>query len=77
MSNWEKRYSKFLINIKITIILFGKEYWEKLIDFEYLADLGLIEDDDLHLFKYADTPLSAWKIIKFYSIKAWQLNFGL
>ena len=59
MSKWEIRYSKFWINIKITIILFGKKYWEKWIDFEYLADLGLIEDDDLHLFKYADTPLLA------------------
>ena len=51
---------------KIPIILFGREYWKNLIDFDYLADLGLIEDDDLNLFRYADTPLSAWDIIKSY-----------
>ena len=49
---------------KIPIILFGKEYWEKLINFEYLADMGLISDQNLNLFKYADSALEAWEIIK-------------
>ena len=49
---------------KIPIILFGKKYWDKLINFKYLADLGLISDEHLNLFKYADTPLEAWEIIK-------------
>jgi len=49
---------------KIPVILFGKEYWDKVINFEYLADLGLISDKDLNLFKYADTALEAWEIIK-------------
>ena len=49
---------------KIPIILFGREYWDKVINFQYLADLGLISDQDLNLFKYADTALEAWKIIK-------------
>ena len=49
---------------KIPIILFGREYWNKIINFEYLADLGLIEDDHLNLFEYADTASEAWEIIK-------------
>ena len=49
---------------KIPIILFGREYWDKIINFEYLADLGLIEDEHLNLFEYADTALEAWEIIK-------------
>ena len=49
---------------KIPIILFGREYWDKIINFEYLADLGLIEDEHLNLFKYADTASEAWEIIK-------------
>ena len=49
---------------KIPIILFGTEYWNKIINFEHLADLGLIEDDHLNLFKYADTASEAWEIIK-------------
>ncbi|MHB1033011.1 MAG: LOG family protein [Pirellulales bacterium] len=49
---------------KIPIILFGREYWEKLIDFEFLADEGTIEDDDLKLFSYVETPEEAWEIIR-------------
>ena len=49
---------------KIPIILFGREYWDKVINFEYLADIGLIKDEDLNLFEYADSALQAWGIIK-------------
>jgi len=49
---------------KIPIILFGKEYWDKIINFEYLADHGLIADEDLNLFEYADSASEAWEIIK-------------
>ena len=49
---------------KIPIILFGKPYWNKVINFDYLADLGLIEDKHLDLFQYADTASEAWEIIK-------------
>ena len=49
---------------KIPIILFGREYWKKIINFEYLADLGLISDEHLNLFEYADTASEAWEIIK-------------
>ena len=49
---------------KIPIILFGKEYWDKIINFEYLADHGLIADEHLNLFKYADSASEAWEIIK-------------
>ena len=49
---------------KIPIILFGREYWDKIINFEYLADHGLIADEQLNLFKYADSASEAWEIIK-------------
>ena len=49
---------------KIPIILFGKEYWEKVINFEYLADHGLIADENLNLFQYADTASQALEIIE-------------
>ena len=48
---------------KIPIILFGREYWDKIINFEYLADLGLISDEHLNLFEFADTASEAWEII--------------
>ena len=49
---------------KIPIILFGREYWDKIVNFEYLADHGLIADEHLNLFKYADSASEAWEIIK-------------
>ncbi len=48
----------------IPIILFGRDYWSKIINFQLLADSGLITDDDLKIFQYADTALEAWEIIK-------------
>ena len=33
-------------------------------NFNYIADLGLIEDEHLNLFQYADTASEAWKIIE-------------
>ena len=38
--------------------------YSKVINFDYLADLGLIEDENLNLFQYVDTALEEWKIIK-------------
>jgi len=49
---------------KIPIVLFGREYWNRIINFEYLANLGLIANEDLNLFQYADSASEAWEIIK-------------
>ena len=48
---------------QIPIILFGRDYWSKVIDFQFLSDSGLISDDDLSLFQYADTPDEALDIV--------------
>ncbi|HOM16172.1 MAG TPA: hypothetical protein PLQ00_02530, partial [Thermoguttaceae bacterium] len=40
------------------------EYWEKVINFQFLADQGMIDEDDLKLFCYAETPQEAWQIIQ-------------
>lgn len=47
----------------IPIIVFGREYWEKVINFQYLADEGAIDDTDLDLISYAETPEEAWQMI--------------
>lgn len=48
----------------IPIILIGKEYWERLIDFEFLAQQGAIEYEDLELFHIVDTAEEAWTQLK-------------
>ena len=48
---------------EIPIILYGREYWTNTVDFQYLADQGVIADDDVELCYFAETPAEAWKII--------------
>ena len=47
----------------IPIIMFGRDYWEKVIDFQFLADEGTISDEDFDLFRFAETPEEAWQMI--------------
>jgi uncharacterized protein (TIGR00730 family) len=47
----------------VPIILFGREYWSHVIDFQFLADSGVIADHHLDLFTYAETPEEAWQQI--------------
>ena len=54
----------------IPIILYGREYWESILDFPRMADEGVIDDDDLKLISYAESPAEAWKIIAdFHGVK--------
>lgn len=54
---------------QIPIILYGREYWDGVINFEFLTDEGVIDDDDLKLIDYAETPQQAWDIIaKFHGL---------
>ena len=48
----------------IPIILFGRRYWNKVINFQFLSDMGLIGENDLSIFQYADSANEAWKLIK-------------
>ena len=53
----------------IPIILFGKNYWNNVINFSFLSDNGLIDDSHLSIFEYADNAEQAWEIIKRYDKK--------
>ena len=47
----------------LPFILFGAEFWRKVIDFQELADFGTISPDDLKLFNFVETADEAWDII--------------
>jgi len=50
------------------VILFGTDHWKRLIDWEYLAECGVISPEDLDLLTFCDTAEDAWKTIAdFYS----------
>ncbi len=53
----------------LPIVLFGSDYWKRLINFEVLIEEGAISPKDLNLFHYVDEPQAAWDIIrKFYDL---------
>ncbi len=47
----------------IPIILYGRDYWDSILDLPKLADEGVIADEHLELVSYAETPEQAWGII--------------
>ena len=52
------------------ILLFGSDYWRRLINLEVLVEEGTISPEDLNLFKYVDDPQVAWEhILRFYDLK--------
>ncbi|WP_371055619.1 TIGR00730 family Rossman fold protein [Rhodosalinus sp. K401] len=49
---------------RVPFLLFGREFWESIIDWHALAEAGTISDDDLSLFRYAETAEEAVEIIE-------------
>lgn len=47
----------------VIVVLVGKEFWERIINWQWLVDNGLISSEDLHLFHYAETAQEAWDLI--------------
>jgi uncharacterized protein (TIGR00730 family) len=48
---------------KVTVILYGREYWQKTLNFDNMVRLRLINPGDLKLFHFADTPEEAFGIL--------------
>ena len=49
---------------KIVIVMYGSEYWKKIINFEAMADAGMISPADLELFKMSDSPEESFEFLK-------------
>jgi hypothetical protein len=45
------------------ILLFGRAFWEKLINFDHLVDTGMINAADLQLFRFVETAEEAWEVL--------------
>ncbi|NBW49833.1 MAG: TIGR00730 family Rossman fold protein [Betaproteobacteria bacterium] len=53
----------------VPIILFGTDYWKRLINMDVLVDEGAISPEDLNLLHYTDDPQDAWDTIRnFYGL---------
>ena len=42
------------------IVLFDRDFWEKVVNLKLLVDRGMIDEKDLSLFEIVDTPEEAW-----------------
>ena len=47
----------------VPILLFGSDYWRRLLNLDLLVAEGMISADDVNLFQYVDTPEAAWQAI--------------
>ena len=53
----------------VPIILFGSDYWKRLLNLDVMIEEGAIAPEDLKLFQYVDEPQDAWDAIKaFYKL---------
>jgi hypothetical protein len=48
---------------RVVVVLVGREFWDRLINWQLLVECGLISQHDLELFHYAETAKEAWDII--------------
>lgn len=47
----------------VMVVLVGREFWERLINWQFLVENGFIAQQDLQLFRYAETAQEAWDLI--------------
>jgi len=49
---------------KILVVIYGSEYWNKIINFQHMADAGVISPQDVELFKIVDSPEEGFEYLK-------------
>lgn len=52
------------IKKKMTVILYGKKFWEQILNLSRLREYGMIGEEDFELFRFADTPTEAFRMLK-------------
>jgi uncharacterized protein (TIGR00730 family) len=45
------------------ILLFGREFWSRLINFDLLIETGMISPEDINLFHFVETAEEAWELL--------------
>jgi hypothetical protein len=53
------------------VVLIGEDYWRRVLDIDYLLEVGSIDAEDLELFWYAETAADAWE-----GVLAWHRDNG-
>ena len=60
----------------IPVLLYGKEFWQRVVNFEALVEEGVVSAKDLDIFTYCETAEEGWECVqRFY--QDWSLDIGL
>ncbi|HEV2214401.1 MAG TPA: TIGR00730 family Rossman fold protein, partial [Terracidiphilus sp.] len=49
---------------KITVVIYGPDYWKKVFNLDALVETGAISPKDIELFQFAETPEEAFEILR-------------
>src|SRR5881398_300760 len=49
---------------KILVVIYGRQYWERLINFQTMLDAAAISAEDLELFRIVDTPEEGYEFLR-------------
>lgn len=48
----------------LPVLMYGRDFWERVVDFEALAEEGVIARKDLELFHYVETAQEGWDYVR-------------
>lgn len=48
----------------IPVLLFGREFWERVINFEALVEEGVVSERDLGIFRYVESAAEGWAVVQ-------------
>jgi uncharacterized protein (TIGR00730 family) len=49
---------------KILVVIYGSEYWHRIMNFQAFVDAGTVSPEDLDLFKFVDSPEDAFAFLR-------------
>jgi hypothetical protein len=49
---------------RIFVVLYGRDYWTKIVNFDAMVDMGVISPEDLNLFQIVDTPEQGFEYLR-------------
>ncbi len=49
---------------KILVAIYGKKYWNQVLNFQAMVDSGTISPEDLELFKFVDSPEEGFEFLR-------------
>jgi len=59
----------------LPILLYGKEFWNRVIDFDALVEEGVVAPQDMDLFHFCETPEEGWACVQDYYAKNTERRF--